>query len=73
MDIDGPPGMGGGDGKNGVAVRDEVLLQQDAAALAQRPTVELPDGQAPADLPQVRFFSLCFRVRVEVSWYRLAD
>ena len=54
MDIDGPPDMGGGDGNKGVTVRDEVLLQQDAAALAQqRPTVELPDVQAPADLPQV--------------------
>lgn len=66
MDIDGPPDMGGGDGNKGVTVRDEVLLQQDAAALAQqRPTVELPDVQAPADLPQVCVASRLPRSRVQ--------
>lgn len=55
MDIDGPPDVGGGDGKKDITVRDELLLQQDAAAVALKPTVELPGVRAPVDLPQVCF------------------
>lgn len=66
MDFDGPPelGGGGGDGKNGVAARDEVL-QQDVALGVKPTTVELPDVQAPVDLPQV-----CVCARMDSSDYR---
>lgn len=59
MDFDGPPEVSMGDGKNGVAVRGDVLWQQKeggeeaAAAEAARATVQLPNVQAPMDLPQV--------------------
>eukprot|EP00903_Cladosiphon_okamuranus_P006765 g6597.t1 len=52
MDIDGPPDVGGGDGKKRLRVRDEGLLQQDSAAVSSKPTVELPDVRAPVELPQ---------------------
>jgi len=55
MDFDGPPEVSIGDGKNAVTARDDAVWQQKeaAAVAAAGATVELPNVQAPVDLPQV--------------------
>lgn len=55
MDVDGPPEVA--DGKSGVAVQEEARWRQKepatAAAALVAEGVELPNVQAPTDLPQV--------------------
>lgn len=63
MDVDGPPEVSSvGEGKSGVAVREEDRWQRNkeqkletaVAATLVVEGVELPNVQAPTDLPQVR-------------------